>query len=132
MLASIAAIGIGAALGALLRWGLALQLNALFPSVPPGTLVANLVGGYLIGVAIAVLAHHPALSPQWRLFIITGFLGGLTTFSTFSAEVTSHLIEGRLMWAVLGVALHVAGSIGMTLLGISTVSLFRASLLSGR
>ncbi len=83
MLSAVLAISAGASLGALLRWGLGLWLNAWFPAIPPGTLAANLIGGYLIGVAMGVFAHHVALPPEWRLFVITGFLGGLTTFSTF-------------------------------------------------
>ena len=122
---SVVAISIGAALGALLRWLLGTQLNALFPSLPPGTLVANLVGGYLIGVAMALFAGHAALPPEWRLFVVTGFLGGLTTFSTFSAEVVQQLMEGRIGWALATIAVHVAGSVGMTLLGIATVALLR-------
>jgi len=122
---SVLAISIGAAAGALLRWVLGNQLNALFPFLPPGTLAANLLGGYLIGVAVAFFASHPALPPQWRLLAITGFLGGLTTFSTFSAEVVTQLMEGRVGWALGAVAVHVAGSVGMTLLGIGTVALVR-------
>ena len=121
----IIAIGIGAALGALLRWVLGTRLNALFPSLPPGTLAANLIGGYLIGVAVAFFAGHPSLPPEWRLFAITGFLGGLTTFSTFSAEVTDLLMQGRVGWALASVAVHVTGSILLTLLGIGTVALVR-------
>ncbi len=128
MLPSILAVALGAALGALLRWGLGTQLNHLFPALPPGTLVANLVGGYLIGVALAFVAGHPGLPPAWRLFLVTGFLGGLTTFSTFSAEVVTQLRAGRLGWALATVATHVAGSVGMTLLGIATVASWRGSL----
>lgn len=119
-------IAVGASLGALLRWLLSTRLNALFPSLPPGTLVANLLGGYCIGLAVAYFAAHPDLSPQWRLLIVTGFLGGLTTFSTFSAEVVSHLTEGRLGWALSVIAFHVAGSVAMTLAGIATITLFCA------
>ena len=118
-------IATGASLGALLRWLLSARLNAHFPAVPPGTLAANLLGGYCIGLAIAYFAVHPELSPQWRLFIVTGFLGGLTTFSTFSAEVVSHLTEGRMLWAISVIAVHVAGSIAMTLLGIASMSAAR-------
>lgn len=131
MLLSIAAIGIGAALGALLRWLLALQFNALFPSLPLGTLAANLAGGFLIGVALAFFAGRPELPPQWRLLIITGFLGGLTTFSTFSAEVVAHLSAGRMGWAAALIAIHVSGSVAMTLLGIGAVNLARSSSLAG-
>lgn len=131
MYLSIAAISLGAALGALLRWVLGAQLNALFPSLPPGTLVANLVGGYLIGVAVAFFAGNPTLSPEWRLLTITGFLGGLTTFSTFSAEVVDQLMAGRLAWALSTILAHVLGSVAMTLLGIGTVSLLRSHPLSG-
>lgn len=127
MIVSVAAISLGAALGALLRWALSAQLNALFPLLPAGTLAANLLGGYLIGVAIALIAYYPALPPQWRLFIVTGFLGGLTTFSTFSAEVVAHLIDGRLGWAISTIAVHVIGSVVMTLLGIGSVNLWRAA-----
>jgi fluoride exporter len=107
------------------------KLNALFPSTPPGTLTAHLVGCYLIGVAVSYFSSHPLLPPEWRLPIVTGFLGGLTTFSTFSAEVVTQLMAGRMMWALPGVAVHVAGSIGMTLLGIGTVALRRHSRLAG-
>ena len=122
---SILAICVGASLGALLRWLLSSRLNSLLPSLPPGTLVANLVGGYLIGVAVAFFASHPSLSPQWRLLVVTGFLGGLTTFSTFSAEVVANLMEARLSWAFATVAAHLFGSLAMTLLGIGTVRLLR-------
>lgn len=87
MLASILAISAGASAGALTRWLLGVSLNAMFPAIPPGTLLANLIGGYLVGVAMAVFAEFPGLAPEWRLLVFTGFLGGLTTFSTFSAEV---------------------------------------------
>lgn len=128
---SILSISAGASLGALLRWALGTRLNALFPNVPPGTLAANLLGGYLIGVAVAWFASYPSLPAPWRLFVITGFLGGLTTFSTFSAEVTSHLTEGRLGWAMGAIAIHVLGSLAMTLLGMGTVALFRSPQLTG-
>ncbi len=118
---SIAAISVGAALGALLRWYLAVRLNHTFPHVPPGTLAANLLGGYLIGIAMAVFLALPNLSPQWRLLGVTGFLGGLTTFSTFSAEVTTALLAGQGLWALATIASHVVGSIVMTLLGVGTV-----------
>jgi CrcB protein len=122
---SILAICVGASFGAILRWLLSSRLNSLLPSLPPGTLVANLLGGYLIGVAVAFFASHPSLSPQWRLLVVTGFLGGLTTFSTFSVEVVTNLMETRLNWAFATIAAHLLGSIAMTLLGIGTVRLFR-------
>lgn len=118
---SILAVSLGAALGALLRWALGLKLNALLPAMPPGTVVANLVGGYIIGAAIAFFANSPGLAPEWRLLIITGFCGGLTTFSTFSAEVVVLLQQGRLAWAMGTVATHLAGSLLMTLAGLSSV-----------
>lgn len=116
----ILAISMGASLGALLRWQLGVKLNSLFPSLPPGTLTANLVGGYIIGLAVAYFAYAPDIEPEWRLFMITGFCGGLTTFSTFSAEVVSLLQEGRLTWAMSSIATHVAGSLVMTLAGLAT------------
>lgn len=104
-----------------------MSLNALFPAIPPGTLAANLIGGYLIGVALAVFAHHPGLTPEWRLFVITGFLGGLTTFSTFSAEVTVLIQEGRILWAFGAIGVHVTGSLLMTMLGLATVAVFKTA-----
>lgn len=118
MLTSILAICVGASAGALLRWVLGLALNALWPAVPPGTLLANLVGGYLIGLALSFFAEHPGLPPHWRLLVVTGFLGGLTTFSTFSAEVTELLQSERWAMACAAIALHVSGSLAMTLLGL--------------
>ncbi|HNO74315.1 MAG TPA: fluoride efflux transporter CrcB [Nitrosomonas mobilis] len=125
MLNSILAICIGASLGAVLRWLLGLSLNALFSTIPLGTLAANLIGGYLIGMALAIFTQHPGLAPEWRLLVITGFLGGLTTFSTFSAEVTVLIQEGRILWAIGAISVHVIGSLMMTMLGLATVSAFR-------
>ena len=125
MLTAVIAISLGAALGALLRWVLGLGLNQAFPALPLGTLLANLVGGYLIGLAMAVFAQMQDLPPEWRLFVITGFLGGLTTFSTFSAEVVTALNQGRLGWAAATVSVHVIGSLGLTLLGLATPALLR-------
>lgn len=121
MIYSIAAIVSGAGIGALLRWFLGLKLNGLYPAIPLGTLGANLLGGYLIGIAIAFFSTNTALSPEWRLLIITGFLGGLTTFSTFSAEIVTALQEGRLLNAAAATMLHVGGSIIMTFLGIASL-----------
>jgi CrcB protein len=126
MVNSVVAISAGAALGALLRWLLGLWLNNLFPAVPPGTLAANLVGGYLIGAALAMFATSPLLAPEWRLFVVTGFLGGLTTFSAFSAEVAVLLQQGRIGLAGVAIGIHVAGSVGMTLLGMASVVWLRA------
>jgi fluoride exporter len=116
----VLAISIGAAAGALLRWQLGVQLNSLFPVLPPGTLAANLIGGYIIGLTIAYLAQAPNIAPEWRLLIITGFCGGLTTFSTFSAEVVTRLQEGHLVWAIGAIAIHVTGSLIMTFAGLAT------------
>jgi CrcB protein len=122
---SIIAISLGAGLGALLRWWLGTQLNSLFPTIPPGTLSANLIGGYVVGVAIAFFATFTAIAPEWRLFVITGFCGGLTTFSAFSAEVVTLLQQGRSLWACGAVAAHLFGSVLMTLAGIGTVNWLR-------
>jgi CrcB protein len=117
-----AAVGTGAALGALLRWQLSAWLNPLSDSVPAGTLAANLIGGYLVGVAVAWFAQHPDISPAWRLFAITGFLGGLTTFSTFSAEVVGLLQQGRMGMAAVTSGLHLFGSLVATFAGWATAS----------
>lgn len=124
---SVVAISVGAALGALLRWQLGLRLNALFPTIPPGTLVANLIGAYVIGLAIAFFTSFSAIPPEWRLLVITGFCGGLTTFSTFSAELTILLQEGRMAWALGIVGAHVVGSVLMTLAGMATIFWARSS-----
>lgn len=123
----ILAIATGSVLGGLLRWGLGLRLNSLLPSIPPGTLAANLIAGYVIGAAMAFFAQAPNLSPEWRLLIITGFCGGLSTFSTFSAEVTTLLQRGQYGWAAGAIAIHVAGSVVMTLAGIATVMWLKSS-----
>jgi fluoride exporter len=117
---SIVAICVGGSLGSVLRWWLGMLLNAHFPTMPPGTLTANLVGGYIIGLAVAFFATYGALAPEWRLFVITGFCGGLTTFSTFSAEITGLLQQGRVLWALGAAATHLLGSILMTFAGIGT------------
>ena len=124
-LAAILAISLGAVAGALLRAVLAQACNALFPDLPPGTLLANLLGAYLIGVALAVFAARPDLPAEWRLLIVTGFLGSLTTFSTFSAEVVSLLQSGRMGMAVAAIGAHLGGSLAMTLLGLASVGLYK-------
>ena len=124
---SVLAISIGAALGALLRWQLGVRLNSLFPTIPPGTLLANLVGAYLIGLAVAFFTSYSAIAPEWRLLIITGFCGGLTTFSTFSAELAMLLQQGRVSWALGAAMAHVVGSVLMTFAGIATVLWARGS-----
>jgi fluoride exporter len=123
MFISIIAVAIGGALGSLLRWALGLRLNALFPDLPLGTLAANVIAGYVIGVAIAWFARRPDIAIEWRLFVITGMMGGLSTFSTFSVEVVASLQQGRFAWAATEIGLHVAASLAMTALGIATVAL---------
>ena len=115
----------GASAGALLRWLLGLGLNALFPAIPPGTLAANLIGGYLVGVMLAFLSVPSAYGPELRLLLVTGFLGGLTTFSSFSGEIARLLQQGRVGLAGLGVAAHVVGSVALTLAGMATVLALR-------
>ncbi len=125
MLLPIVAICVGASIGALARWGLAIWFGA-GGLMPWGTLAANLIGGYLIGVAIAAFQLLPDLDPVWRLALVTGFLGGLTTFSSFSAEVMTMLLEGRVGVAMLTAAAHLGGSLCCTWLGIRTVQAFAA------
>lgn len=116
------AVGAGAAVGAWLRWWLGIALNSAFPTLPLGTLVANLAGGYLMGLAMSVFASHPGLSPEVRLLLATGFLGGLTTFSTFSAETVTLILRQQYAWVAAIVSMHVLGSIAATLAGIWTVN----------
>jgi CrcB protein len=116
-LAIVAVFG-GAGCGALLRWSLGSWLNPVFPTVPLGTLAANLVGGLLVGAASAFFAHHAGVPPEWRLLVVTGFLGGLTTFSTFSAEVVHLLGRQEYAWALGTAGAHLAGSLLLTALGI--------------
>ncbi len=118
---AFAAVGGGAALGAWLRWGLGVMMNPLFPTVPLGTLAANLLGGYLVGVAVTVFHINVDLPPEAKLLVITGFLGGLTTFSSFSAEVVALLQRAQYFWAVGTISLHLFGSLLMTGLGILSV-----------
>ncbi|HEV8692529.1 MAG TPA: fluoride efflux transporter CrcB [Ideonella sp.] len=119
-----AAVGAGAALGAWLRWWLGMRLNPVFPTVPLGTLAANLIGGLLVGVAVAYFNRHPTLAPEARLLVITGFMGGLTTFSTFSSEVVSLMGRGEYLWATGTAAAHLFGSLLLTALGIAVVAGF--------
>ena len=120
MLFSVIAISAGAALGATARWLLGLALNAAYPLIPLGTLAANLLGGFICGLALSVFVAFPIASPTWRLFIVTGFLGALTTFSTFSAEVASLLQQQRFFIAGAAAALHVGGSLAAFFLGMGT------------
>jgi len=123
MILDFAAVGTGAALGAWLRWGFSTWLNPRIPQFPLGTLTSNLVGGYLVGLAVAYFAMRHDLPPAMRLFAITGFLGGLTTFSTFSAEVTELLMHGNYATGIAVAATHLIGSLLLTAAGFAT---FRA------
>jgi CrcB protein len=124
---AIAAVGGGAAIGAWARWGLSIMLNPLFPTLPLGTLAANLVGGFLMGVCMSLVSHFEAMSPELRLLLTTGFLGGLTTFSTFSAEAGALAMRGQLGWTAALITAHVAGSIACTLAGLALTSALLAS-----
>lgn len=117
---AVLAVGVGAALGAWLRWMLTTWFNPVAPALPLGTLAANLVGGYLVGVAVAWFAANAAIAPEWRLFCITGFLGGLTTFSTFSAESMQMLMSAQYGAALMHTASHLFGSLAATFLGFVT------------
>lgn len=121
---ALIAIGVGAALGAWLRWGFGLMLNSIFPTLPFGTLASNLIGCYFIGIAVEYFFHNTTVPPEARLFIITGFLGGLTTFSTFSAETVTLLIREQYSWAFAIISSHLFGSLVMTVLGMLTIRLF--------
>lgn len=122
---SFFAVGLGAALGAWSRWGLGILLNPLFRPMPLGTLAANLIGGYLVGVAVGVFHINSGLPPAVKLFAITGFLGGLTTFSSFSAEVVERLLSQQPGWALAMAGMHLAGSLAATYLGLLSVGATR-------
>ena len=124
-LISVLAVGLGAFVGAIARWLLGIALNPLLPSLPLGTLAANLAGGFVMGLALGVFAHYEALPIAWRLALTTGFLGGLTTFSTFSAEVIQHLNRQQYGAAMLGVSAHLFGSLLLTALGLYTYKVLR-------
>ena len=125
MVRSFIAVGSGAAIGAWMRWGLSAWLNAGRGPVPLGTLAANLLGGYVVGIALGWVMFRPGVAPEWRLFLVTGLLGGLTTFSTFSAEIVQQLVRQQYGAALLGVVLHLFGSLLLTALGLHTYRLLR-------
>ena len=119
--ASVFAVGIGAFAGAVLRWLFGIWFNPLLPTLPLGTLAANLLGGLLMGLILGAFAQFQSLSPETRVFITTGFLGGLTTFSTFSGETITLLLRGQYAWTAGIIGLHVIGTLGMTFLGFALV-----------
>ncbi len=123
MLKTLVAIAVGGSAGSILRWLLSVRLNAIFPSLPPGTLTVNLVGGFIIGGAMAYFLRNPELDPAWKLLIVTGFCGGLTTFSTFSMEIVGLMQSGNYLWAMISVFTHVIGSLLMTFAGFWLISL---------
>jgi fluoride exporter len=123
MIGQFAAVGIGAALGAWLRWGLTAWLNPRLPAFPLGTFLSNLIGGYVVGLAVAFFAVRADLPPEWRLFVITGVLGGLTTFSTYSAEVTELLMRSDYVGGATLAFAHLAGSLVLTFAGFATFQL---------
>lgn len=128
---SIFVVALGGAVGTLLRWWLGLKLNSYFPTIPPGTIAVNFIAAYVIGAAIAFFSSFGAVAPEWRLLIITGFCGGLSTFSTFSAEIVTLMRDGRLAWACGEAAIHLCGSLLMTVAGIGTVEWLKALVVGG-
>lgn len=121
MYTSLLAVIVGGSVGCVGRWLIGLKFNAVFPNLPLGTLLVNLIGGFIIGGAMAFFIKNPNIDPAWRLLITTGLCGGLTTFSAFSAEVVTMLQEGRLAWAATTIAVHVAGSLLMTFAGYALI-----------
>jgi CrcB protein len=122
---SVAAICVGGSLGCVLRWFIALWLNGPPSIVPLGTLAANLIGAYIVGIAVAFFTLNENIAPEWRVLVITGFCGGLTTFSSFSAEVVTLLRNHRMLWAFSTIGLHLFGSLLMTFAGFATVAGFK-------
>lgn len=121
MFQSLLAVIVGGSVGCVIRWLLSVRLNALFPNLPPGTLLVNLIGGFIIGMALAWFIRQPQLNPVWKLLITTGLCGGMTTFSTFSAEVIALIQTGNYTWAMISVFTHVIGSLLMTFLGFALI-----------
>ncbi|MCX8959292.1 fluoride efflux transporter CrcB [Erwinia psidii] len=117
MIKSLIAVIIGGSAGCVIRWLLGIRLNALFPELPPGTLLVNLVGGFIIGAAMAWFLRNPHIDPAWKLLITTGLCGGMTTFSTFSLEIITLMQTGKMLWALISVLTHVIGSLLMTFAG---------------
>ncbi|HEX7342186.1 MAG TPA: fluoride efflux transporter CrcB [Rhodanobacteraceae bacterium] len=120
-LTALLAVGVGAAFGAWLRWLLGLALNPVFPTLPLGTLAANVLGGFLMGLALGAFAHYQSLAPEWKLFITTGFLGGLTTFSTFSGEAITLLLRQQYGWFIAHVGANLIGTLAATLIGLALI-----------
>lgn len=123
MFPSFLAVMTGGAAGCVLRWWMGLRFNGVMVAMPMGTLLVNLIGGFVIGVALATFARMPQMDPAWKLLVTTGFCGGLTTFSTFSAEVVAMLQDGRPGWAVGTIAVHLLGSLLMTYVGMVLVGM---------
>lgn len=126
MVKNVLVITLGAGAGACLRWMLSMLLNSIFPAIPLGTVAANFIGGFGIGLSLGVFNALPGLAPEWRLLVITGFLGGLTTFSTFTAEIGTLLQEQRLAMAAGAITLHVCGSLICFFMGLGAVSLLKS------
>jgi len=122
-LGSWLAVGGGAAVGAWLRWGLGIVLNPVFPTVPLGTLASNLVAGFLMGIAMELVTRNASMPPEVRLLMTTGFLGGLSTFSAFSAEIVTLLSHKEYLWGAIAISAHVVGSVVLTIIGIFAVRL---------
>src|SRR5215472_6652055 len=123
-ISAFSSVGTGAFFGAVLRWFFGIWLNPLLPTLPLGTLVANLLGGLVMGLAMGLFAQFQSLSPEVRLFVTTGFLGGLTTFSTFSAETVTLMLRQQYVWTAAIIGAHLLGSLAMTLAGIGIVRMF--------